>query len=366
LIVFIRSNPVASDPRVEKEVKSLTSDGFRVVVLAWDREGTHRNYEFCNGWIVYRLKLRAAYHKLAVVAYYPIFWLWVLSKLIKMHPNIVHACDLDSILPALLYRRVVGHTKVIFDVFDNYALLIQARSKVLGSIVGSIESFFASTPDAFVTVSEERLKLFDKAKLPLTEIIMNCPPDHYLENHKQIKKNPRAFRIVYAGIIASDRGLVELAEATKGIENVEIIIAGRVVEPDIAESLFSFSHVKYVGQLSFDESLALEKSADVIPVLYDLQVPINEIATPNKLFEAMMIGVPIITNLDRFLQEVNCGISVDYGSIAEIRNAILCLKKHPAARRELGLQGRSAFEKKYNWSVMERKLITLYHQLLTS
>jgi glycosyltransferase involved in cell wall biosynthesis len=351
---------------VEKEVKTLTSNGFRVTVLAWDREGRYRNYELCGTRIVWRLKLRVAYHKLAVIAYYPIFWLWVLSKLIKMHPKIVHACDLDSILPALLYRRLIGGTKVVFDIFDNFGLLIQARSEVLGSIVGSIESLVASKPDAFVTVSEERLKLFNKAKLPLTEIIMNCPPDHDLANYKQIKKNAKMFRIVYAGIIASGRGLIELAEATKDIENVEVIMAGRVVDPEVTESLNNFPHVKYIGQLSFNESLTVEKSADVIPVLYDSHVRINETATPNKLFEAMTLEVPIITNLDCILQEVNCGISVSYGNIAEIRNAILCLKKHPTVRRELGLQGRLAFEQKYNWAVMEKKLIKLYHQLLTS
>lgn len=49
----------------------------------------------------------------------------------------------------------------------------------------------------------------------------------------------------------------------------------------------------------------LERSADVIPLLYDLSLPINKVASPNKLFEAMMFGVPIVTNLRDVLPEFN-------------------------------------------------------------
>lgn len=364
MIAFIRSNPVISDSRVEKEVESLTSNGFRVVVLAWDREGEYKNHELYSTRIIWRLKLRVAYHRLTVIAYYPIFWLWVLSKLIKTHPKIVHACDLDSILPALLYRLLIGGTKVIFDVFDNYGLLIQARSKVLGSIVGSIELLIASKPDAFVTVSEERLKLFNRAKLPLTEIIMNCPPDHDLANYKWIKKNERVFRIVYAGIIASDRGLIELAEATEDIENVEVIMAGRVVDPQVAKSLHNFPRVKYVGQLTFNEALKLEKSADMIPVLYDPHVPINETATPNKLFEAMMLRISVMTNVCQdFVKDIGCGLIVEY-NLKSVRENILLLKGNLSLREKMGIKGRLAFERKYNWGLMEKKLLRLYSTLL--
>jgi len=365
LIVFIRSNPVASDPRVEKEVRSLTAHGFRIMVLAWDREGSFNNLEFSDNRVICRLRFRAPYGKLVVVAYYPIFWLWVLFKLIRRRPEIVHACDLDSIFPALLYRLLKRDVKVVFDVFDSYGLLVEARSKVLGNMVRSIELLVASRSDAFITVSKERLEFFKGAKLGLTEIVMNCPPSEYSTLYcTKTRKTARAFRIVYAGIIASDRGLIELADATKDISDVEFLVAGRIIDSKVLDRLVNFPHVKYVGQLKFDESLTLEKNTDVIPVLYDPRVPINKTATPNKLFEAMMLGVPIITNLPGILEEVQCGINVCYGDIARIRNAILYLKEHPKVRREMGLKGRLAFEQKYNWSIMEKKLIDLYDHLL--
>lgn len=347
-------------------MRSLTTHGFRIMVLAWDREGSFKSLEFSENRVICRLRLRAPYGKLVVIAYYPMFWLWVLFKLIRRRPEIVHACDLDSMFPALLYRLLKRDVKVVFDVFDNYGLLVEAKSKVLGNMVRSIELFVASRSDAFITVSRERLALFNGAKLRLTEILTNCPPlDCGFPCCTQTEKTARVFRVVYAGIIASDRGLVEFAEAIKHVSDVEFVVAGRVIDSKVLDCLARFPCVQYVGQLKFDESLMLERSADVIPVLYDPHVPINKTAAPNKLYEAMMLGVPIITNLTGPLQEVRCGIGVCYGDIAGIRNAILYLKENPNVRREMGLKGRLAFEQTRNWASMEKRLLRLYNKLST-
>jgi glycosyltransferase involved in cell wall biosynthesis len=364
LIVFIRSNPVVSDPRVEKEVRSLTIHGFKVSVLAWDREGRFNKFESFNGRAIYRLRLCTPYNKLVVVAYYPLFWLWVLSKLLKIRPVIIHVCDLDSAFPVLFYRLLRKKTKVIFDVFDTYTLLVQAKSEVLGKLVRPVELLAASRADAFVTVSRERLKFFSGVKLRLTEIIMNCPPDCGSPEFPQGEKNGNVFRIVYAGVIAKHRGLIEVAEAIKDIDDVEFIVAGRVMDSQVAGKLNNYPHVKYVGQLKFDEALMLERSADVIPLLYDLNMPLSKSATPNKLFEAMMLGIPVITNVCQDLvKEIDCGLIVEYSS-KSVREQILLLKNDPALSKRKGQNGRFAFEQKYNWFIMEKKLIGLYRQLL--
>ena len=367
MIVFIRSNPVVSDPRVEKEVQSLTTHGFKVTVLAWDREGRFSSFESSGDKIICRLRLCAPYGKLVIAAYYPLFWLWALSKLLRIRPAIVHACDLDSIFPALLFRLLKRRTKVIFDVFDTCGLLVESKSKLLGRAIKLLELLAASKSDGFITVSKERLLYFSEAKLKLVEIIMNCPS---LSNFPLYLDQPQrpagVFRIVYTGIITSDRGLMELAEATKAIDNIEFLVAGRVMNTKILSDLIRYPHVKYVGQLKYKEALRLEGSADIIPILYDLRTPIHRVSSPNKLFEAMMLGVPIITNLAFILDDVQCGIKVNYNDITEIRDAVLYFKEHPLIRRELGLKGRSAFEHKYRWSLMERRLLRLYHQLLTS
>jgi glycosyltransferase involved in cell wall biosynthesis len=85
----------------------------------------------------------------------------------------------------------------------------------------------------------------------------------------------------------------------------------------------------------------------------------------NKLFEAMMCGVPIITNVaTEIVNETQCGITVDYNDIEQIKEAIANLRDDPELRKRLGDNGRKAFLQKYNWAAMEQKLFKIYDSLL--
>jgi len=367
LIAFIIN--VWPDPRVEKEVLSLTSHGFKVTILAWDREKAFDDFESLGDRTIRRLRLRAPYNNLVISSYYPLFWLWVLSKLLRMHPTVIHADNLDSVVPALFYRLLRPRTKVLFDVSDSYAMLVRPRSRILSNVVLCLELLAASMSDAFTTVSSNQLAVFEAAKLKRVRIVMNTPlPMHGLKPRVQ-NKNQMKFRIVYAGIIIEDRGLLQLCEATKEIDDIELIVAGRVNSRKMVTKITEFSHVKYVGQLSHEEALKLQASADLIPVLYDLKTPINRIAMPNKIFEAMMLGVPIITNVTHLVDMVKdfqCGLAVDYDNIKTIKQAILYLKSHPEIGLRMGLNGKRAFALKFNWSRMEERLLNLYDQLLSA
>ena len=368
LVVFVQSNPVSPDPRVEKEVRMLTTHGFEVIILAWDREKASKNFESSGNKTIYRFGLRAPYVQLIIVAYYPFFWLWVLLKLLRIRPQIVHACDIDCIFPALFYKLLKGKTKVIFDVFDSYALLIRPMSNTLASMVWCLELFAASVSDAFITVSRQQLALFEAAQPKRVEIVMNSPSPISRSTFLNQGTKHTKFRIVHAGQILEDRGLLQLCEATKDIDDLELVIAGRVrerAEREAMRRIKKFSHVHYVGRLDYDGSLQLEASADLIPLLYHPKVAISHVAMPNKLFEAMMLGVPIITNLDHVVRDVECGIVVNYYDINDIRKVILHLKDHPQFRSQLGLNGKRTFDLKFSWSHMERRLLKLYDQLMS-
>ena len=85
----------------------------------------------------------------------------------------------------------------------------------------------------------------------------------------------------------------------------------------------------------------------------------------NKTLEAMMCGIPIITNLSsEFVNEIGFGIIVEYGNIDQIRSAIIRLRDDPELRKRLGDNGRKAFLQKYNWDTMEKKLYDIYSNLI--
>jgi glycosyltransferase involved in cell wall biosynthesis len=100
--------------------------------------------------------------------------------------------------------------------------------------------------------------------------------------------------------------------------------------------------------------------------LYDLNLQNQyEYGVANKVLEAMMCGVAVITNISPDLvNDTNCGILVDYGNANEVRQAIIKLKDNPELRKFYAINGRHAFLNKYNWTKMEERLYNTYDELL--
>jgi len=364
-IAIIRSNPINYDPRVLKISCSL-SKKYSVTVFGWDREMSSKSNGMLNSKLhVKRLRLKAPYGRFSLLYLYPVFWIWVFLNLLECKPRVVHACDLDSLIPSYFYRLIFS-TKVLFDSFDRFAMaFIPRKYGLIYTFVDVLENVLACKADALVTVSEERMVTFAKCKPTFSEVISNCPEDKREVIKGGAVSSPKdELLLVYAGSLAVDRGLFVISKALYGIDGVRLFLAGRP-NNDSLEQILQNSNIEYIGLLGYDDALKLQASADVIPILYDTSVPINRVASPNKLFESMMLGIPVITNVCQDLvKEIDCGLIVEYNS-KSVQEQILLLKNDPALRKRLGLNGRLAFERKYNWSIMEKKLIALYHQLLT-
>jgi glycosyltransferase involved in cell wall biosynthesis len=93
-------------------------------------------------------------------------------------------------------------------------------------------------------------------------------------------------------------------------------------------------------------------------------------AQPNKMFEYMSAGIPVIASnfaLWRDIIEGNqCGICVDPMNPEAIAAAIDYLIEHPEDAKKMGENGRKAVLEKYNWLMEEKKLINLYKELLAT
>ena len=152
--------------------------------------------------------------------------------------------------------------------------------------------------------------------------------------------------------------------ALDGLSGVRLVLAGRVADKELLDRMTKLPNVNYVGLLERTDSLELEASSDAMVVLYDLQYRKNQLSSPNKIFEAMMCGVPLITNMEASLvKEIDCGITVQY-NIEQVRDAIIKLRDNSELRNRLGNNGRKAFVGKYNWGNMEKKLYQVYSKLL--
>lgn len=375
-VVMIRTNSIFSDPRVLKEVTSLSnSDQFNPTILAWDREARHKNFEKIGNAEVHRMTLKAPYSDVKVIAYLPIFWIWVLLQLFSRRPDIVHSFDVDAMVPAYIYRSLTHTSRIIFDVCDRFSdssLFARPIVRPVRVFLAFLEDAFACKADALIVVSQRQLLAFKRARHRRSQIVMNVPNFKFYENAKRngsLSRSPHLrFRIVHAGTIRGDYGLSELIAVLDHQKDVDAIFAGRIRNRKIINYISKLPNVKFLGELPYEEALVVEASADAIPVLCDPRRPACPQALPNRLFEAMMLGIPVIVNDDlksaaEIVSSVGCGLVVKYDA-SSIERAIVFLKENPANGSEMGARGRDAFIRRYNWNRMEEVLLDTYKRLV--
>ena len=372
-VIIIRSNSASPDPRVEKEADSLGSNNYEVTVLAWDRSCIDPRIEYKDHFKIYRIRLKAPYGKPILIIKLIEWTIFEIKYLLETEFDVVHCCDLDTLLPGIIVSRL-KNKKIVYDCFDFYADMLTLKvPSPLRVTTAYIERFLASLADLVIIADDTRIAQFGY-QLKDYIIINNSPAKgiaysmetkmHQFQNIKKIK-----FSIFYGGILDVNRGFEHLFKAISDLKDVSLVIAGfGLDEHEILNMCNRMNNVNFIGKIKYKEIIQRTIESDLLVALYNPTIPNNKYASPNKLFEAMMCGKPILvsegSSMADIVRKEECGMVVPYGDIAAIRDAILKLKSDPRLAEEMGRKGRKAYEKRYDWAIMEQKLINSYKNLL--
>lgn len=362
-VVFLRSkSPAGIEPRVDKEARALASAGYAVDVVLWDRALEHPAREPRSGYVIHRVRIRAPEGRPGLLLRMPLWWLSAWQLLKDLRPDVVHAVDLDCFLPALAAKRWLG-AALVYDIFDFYAPMIAVRlPSVIREAMTRLERRLALRADLVILPDASRAEFFGERPPSRIVEIMNVPEE------RPVTTRPHAlFTVFYGGQIARDRGIPELVRACEAV-GARLVVAGhgpdeRVLVPYVESS----PAAEFIGNLSYDEVLSWTASSDVIAALYDPALPNNRRASPNKLYEAMMLSKPVLTNegilVGDFVKDEGLGAVARYGDVDSVRQALEGLMLSPDACKEMGARGRRLYESRFRWDVMRDRLVSAYRDL---
>ena len=377
-LVICRSNPIAPDPRVEKEATTLKQAGYGVNLLGWDRTGKLPQEEQNQGITCYRLQIKAKYAAGMLNLPHLLRWQWGLLIWLIRHRqeyDLIHACDFDTILPALICRAL-WCKKVVYDIFDFYADHLRATPEWVKNAIRAIDLKVISRVDGVILVDDSRWEQIEGSQPRRSAVIYNSPEDlasslHY-SNSTDLALSQRSanslLHIVYIGLLQQERGLFELLAVLRQHSEWSLDLAGfGGDEALILNQVEDIPNARWYGRVSYQVSLQLSSAADTLIATYNPIIPNHRYASPNKVFEAMQLGKPIIvardTNMDRIIQQEDCGLVVSYGDHDELEAALRRLETEPELRHLLGVNARKAYETKYSWKIMQHRLINLYADL---
>ena len=369
-ILIIRSNPIAPDPRVEKVAHTLVKSGHRVDVLAWSRVSGLPRIELKDGYRIIRKEILSNFG--TGLANLPSLLKWQLEEfrwLWKHHReyNIFHACDFDTVLPALIHKFLFKK-KLVYDIFDFYADHLRKTPRWVKELIRIVDLFVINTVDGVILVDNARKEQIAGSTPKNLAIVYNTPIDVQRQTqakyHEQAK-SAESLNIVYVGLLQVERGIFELLNIMEHHPTWVLNLAGFGGDAQaIEQRAMELPNVQYYGRITYTQALELGSNADVFYALYDPNNPNHKYASPNKVFEAMMLGKAIVvasdTNVDKVVRAFECGIVVDYNDILAIEAGLVLLAADTAVRLEMGKNARAAYESIYCWEKMEKRLIDLY------
>ncbi|MDO9536709.1 MAG: glycosyltransferase family 4 protein [Thermoplasmata archaeon] len=375
-VLMLLSNPFRPDPRVYKEAKSLITAGYDVTILCWDREQAHPVEEIIDGIKIIRLGPASGYGKSGdFVRALPKFWKNLRKKALKLKFDIIHAHDLDTLSPGL---KLASKFKIplIYDSHEIYhEMAAENLSPFFTGLLARYEKKMVRKPDIMITVNESIAELFRGFGVKDIRVVMNCQPDVHVDKAEAetLKKelSPDGKQIaLYIGVLEPNRLLLELAEAhIKGNGNFLLVLGGfGSLEPKLKSMAEKNPNkIKFIGRIKPSEVPNYNHAADILLATYDPGLRNNRLGAPNKLFESMSASKPIVVTKGTYAAEVvektGCGISTDYTGKAAI-SSIVALLEDKVFYDKCAVAGRNAYEEKYNWTVMEKRLLDAYSMIL--
>ena len=336
MILFIRDNE-CFEPRVRNYLNYFEEHAIDYHVLAWNRNGTAKP----NERITF-LQRRAEYGKRIANIPNKIAWMLFVAKEIWRYRKecySIHACDIDAVLPALLIGKML-HKLVIFDIFDWISSL--TGKGIVYEAVEFLQNCAYAHSDAVILCEEER-KEQAKSQNSRVLVLPNIPDGKTEFDREALKttieqRKTYDLTISYVGVFDRDRGLENLLACVSRNPNVLLNIAGfGVLDEQVRSYAQKYKNIHYWGRVEYAVGQAIMKNSDMMAAMYHLTSPLHKYAAPNKYYESLLLGVPMITTQNTLVgskvEKYNTGFVID-----ETEDSLEKLIKNPDLVEEVKLK----------------------------
>lgn len=352
-ILFVKGDTVIN-VRLSKFIKFFRSKDIPVCFWGWDRSNTDTQSDDLNE-LQYLLKGGGFGKKVAL--YYPlwmlkVFWRALFSNSIKDF-NVV-AVNFDSALPIFL-ASIIRRFSYIYEIRDEFALSYNF-SPFLKGVIRKIDHVLMRNASFVIHVDANRVT-YEKCKYIIIE---NSPEDYY----KGGKRSYNGLQLQYAviGNMTETRGIDQVYEFAKVHDNVSILLVGSIHNDELKSELLSLKNVEYHDFMPQRELYSLMGGCCGIFSLFDPCLEINRLAASNKVYDAMMLGIPVITNKEvlnsDYIVKNECGLIVNY----RYDHSWDCLAEPSFLERAklMGEKGREIYLRNYQFdALVEDRLLPL-------
>lgn len=393
-ILYVWDADYPWDIRTEKTCAALTEAGYDVHIVARNRKRLPLLEIRAEG-TVHRMPVWGWAGRFDSALGFPAFfsprWRRLISKTTRdVGAKLIIVRDLPLCPTAVRAGRQLG-VPVMLDMAEHYPAIMRAlretgRQAVFDWIVRNpalvqlVERYSIRHVDHILTVANEmsdRLVVMGVDRARITRV-GNTP---LITADPQVGARPSRDAavpvVVYLGILEVVRGIGDLIDAAallrqRGIR-VKLLLIGSGRDEQLfrlraASAGLNSNEVEFAGFVPYARAMEFVAAADigVLPLHRNEHMDTTE---PNKLFDYMSVGIPVITSDSvpsaRIIRAEGAGIVFRARDIDELATAIDSLRD-PVTRHEMGSRGRAAIERQYNWSLDAAELVRTVARLLSA
>lgn len=300
MVIFLRSNDIITDSRVIKYLDFFEKENISYKIIGWDREKKDiklKNSKFYKKKTGYNLGKKAISNR--------ILWIFFLLKELKKERknySVIHACDFDTIIPALI-MKILYKKKVIFDIFDWFSDTIITNNILIDKLINFLEKKSVKLSNFVIICEEERKKQIGIRPQKLF-ILPNIPNVNF--NYLKKGKKSNFLKVSYVGGLYRDRNIEILLKAASENKKLILEIAGfgdKQLEALCKTYSENFLNIQFYGRVKYSEGLKIMANSDVIYAMYCKTNENHIFAAPNKYYESLMLGKPLITTKNTIVGE---------------------------------------------------------------
>ena len=429
-ITIVAANPFEFDSRFLRSATSLAADGHRLRILGWSGPGLPTQEELAPDVRLTRLELDRRIS--SALRPLPTRLIKAICRLLRLDPDaqvlppdapvgsdrvlhlgrrtlelianarragpwadvvvaeapetdVFHAQSL-IVLPVVREAARRLHGRFVYDVADYHteAARLARMPRVVREVVRRRERDWARDGSAFLAVSDPVADLVVRRwGVPRPTVLWNCPPAWRADEPGAIGSDrireatgiePGRSIVLYQGGFSVDRGVEELVAAATQPRLMELGAAVVFMGYGRLETFIADAVTENPGRIYLlpavrpDDLMPWTASADVSFVGQPPRTLNQKMNLPNKLFESIMAGVPVVVSTGneqcRLTSAEGVGSCVDIDDPAAIAAACADLLSAPADERQaLRSHCREVALSKYTWDHTAVGLIELYRKL---
>jgi glycosyltransferase involved in cell wall biosynthesis len=361
-VVHMTSVHPAFDVRIfHKECVSLADAGFAVVLIA-----PHDHDEMHDGVQIRAVPKPSSRRERMTRTTWQVFQRAILER-----ADVYHFHDPELLLFGMLLK-LMGKC-VVYDVHENVPEDIMTKKYIpvlyratLARIVGGLERLGAGLFDRVIAVTGAIAGRFFEGK---TVVVQNYPLLAETSSGTSTPHENRPHEVAYIGVVLEVRGIFEMVEGISRVPEhfgARLVLAGSFNPPTLkaeATAIQGWAHVESHSWVSRAHVGTILERVRAGLVLFH-PGPNHLEAQPNKLFEYMAAGLPVIASDFPLWREIvagaDCGLLIDPLNPDAIAGAIQWVLEHPQEAQAMGQRGRKAILAQYHWEREAAKLLEMY------